>query len=224
MADREVDLRPLIIFDFDGTLADTWDWLANEIVAGAPSLGYRAVTREELESLRSISTREVFKTLGISWWRTVKVARHLRRSAEARMNEIRLFDGASELIEAVHSAGWVIALVSSNSEVVVRHVLGGRLMPLVKQVDCGGAVFGKASKLKRVLRNCGVERGNAVFVGDETRDLDAAEAAGIRGLAVEWGYASADLLRRVAPGRTVASMNDLERMLVTSRIDLGKRT
>ena len=72
MIDRCAGRRSLIIFDFDGTLADTWDWLADEVVSGAPSLGYRAVSREELESLRSLSTRQVFKKLGISWWRMFK--------------------------------------------------------------------------------------------------------------------------------------------------------
>ncbi len=213
MIDRFAGRRSLIIFDFDGTLADTWNWLADEVVSGAPSLGYRTVSREELESLRSLSTRQVFKKLGISWWRMLKVVRHLRSRAEARMSEIQLFEGAAELIEAVHAAGSAVALVSSNSETVVRHVLGGRLMPLIGQVDCGGAVFGKASKLKRVLRQYGTEIGTAIFVGDETRDLDAAKAVGIQGLAVEWGYAAPKLLRDAAPAWTAASMDDLARML-----------
>ena len=208
------DAGSLIIFDFDGTLADTWDWLAEEVVAGAPLLGHRTVSREELEHLRAFSTREVFKKLGISWWRMPKVAKHLRSRAAARMAEIQLFDGASDLLEAVHATGSDIALVSSNSEAVIRHVLGARLMPFVKLMDCGGAVFGKASKLKRVLRKCGTNAKDAVFVGDETRDLDAADAAGVRGLGVEWGYAAPELLRRAAPGRTAASMEDLRRVLV----------
>ena len=214
MIDRRAGRRSLVIFDFDGTLADTWDWLADEVVSSASPLGYRTISREELESLRSLSTREVFRTLGISWWRMFKVARHLRSRAEARMSEVRLFEGAAELIEALHAAGSALAVVSSNSETVIRHVLGGRLMPLVGQVDCGGAVFGKASKLKRVLRKYGTEIATVVFVGDETRDLDAAAAAGIQGLAVEWGYATPKLLRDAAPGRTAASMDDLARMLV----------
>lgn len=135
------------------------------------------------------------------------------------MADIRLFDGATELLEAVHAAGSDIALVSSNSQAVIRHVLGGRLMPLVRLMDCGGAVFGKASKLRRVLRKCGTQPSHAVFIGDETRDLDAAAAAGIRGLAVEWGYAVPELLRRVAPGRTAASMEDLRRRLLPTSME-----
>ncbi len=213
MLDRNAGRRSLVIFDFDGTLADTWDWLAAEVVSGAGLLGYRAVSRDELEGMRSLSTREVFKRLGISWWRMPRVARHLRRRAVARMNAMRLFDGASDVIEAVHANGIAIAVVSSNAEPVIRHVLGGRLMSLVEQVDAEGTVFGKASKLKRVLRKSGTAPSRAIFVGDETRDLEAAEAAGIRGLAVEWGYATPDLLRHAAPGGTVSSMDALERVL-----------
>lgn len=209
MTDKSAGWQSLVIFDFDGTLADTWDWLATEVVSSAALLGYRPVTREELESLRSFSTREVFKKLGISWWRMPKVAGHLRRRAEARVGDIRLFEGASDLIEAVHADGSAMAVVSSNSEKVIRHVLGERLMRLIEQVDSGGAVFGKATKLKRVLRKSGTAPSRAVFVGDETRDLDAAKAAGIRGLAVEWGYAAPALLRDAAPARTAASMDDL---------------
>ena len=207
-------LPMLVIFDFDGTLADTWPWFAEEIVRSAERFRYRSLTRSEVEQLRALGTREILKTLGIPQWRVYRLAAHMRRHAEAAAGGVQLFTGVPELIAALHEAGVTLAVASSNSEATVRQALGQRLAALVQFYACKAAVFGKAAKFRRLVRRAGVEPGRTIAVGDETRDVEAADIAGIRGVAVEWGYAEAALLRAFAPGRTVASVSELTDMLL----------
>ena len=84
---------------------------------------------------------------------------------------------------------------------------------MVDLYACNATVFGKAAKFKRIMGKAGIAPSETVAVGDETRDLEAARAAGIRGLAVEWGYAEAALLRAAAPGRTASLVSDLTDIL-----------
>ena len=54
---------------------------------------------------------------------------------------------------------------------------------------CSASLFGKRAKIRRVLRQAGVRPGEALYIGDEIRDLDAARASGMAFGAVSWGYA-----------------------------------
>lgn len=211
---RQKNGPALAIFDFDGTLADTWDWMADELVEGAGPLGYKQTTRAELEKLRSLNTREVLKALHVPWWRVPRLAAHLRNRAIAKADKMRLFEGVPELLEALHRRGVLLAIISSNPDTVVRRVLGDALTRLIDRVDCGASVFGKSAKIKRMVRRTGIAKADVVAIGDETRDVEAAQAAGIRGVFVEWGYADPALLRDLAPGRTVASVDKLADFLM----------
>jgi phosphoglycolate phosphatase len=204
---------PVVIFDFDGTLADTWPWFANELVHGARRLHRRPVTREEVEQFRSLTTREIFKALQIPWWQIPLIARHMRRRAAESADLLHLFDGVPGMIIALRRAGVRLAIASSNSERTIRRVLGDDLAVMVEHYACNAAVFGKAAAFRRVMRRFRASPVNTVAVGDETRDLEAAEKAGIAGIGVGWGYADVQLLR-LSTQRIVTTVDELQQTLL----------
>src|SRR4029078_6992160 len=90
------------------------------------------------------------------------------------------------------------AIVSSDSEASVRQVLG----PATSQItrfDCGAALFGKHWKFRRVARKLGAKLWETICIGDETRDIEAANAAGMDSGAVAWGYALPAALQAAGP-------------------------
>jgi phosphoglycolate phosphatase len=112
---------------------------------------------------------------------------------------IALFDGVDAALRALHAQGVRLAVVSSNSEHNVRKVLGQELPALVDSFDCGASIFGKASRIRAALRLAGVTPRDAIYVGDQGTDADAAHKAGVAFGAVHWGYATIESLRRHAP-------------------------
>jgi phosphoglycolate phosphatase len=204
----------LVIFDFDGTLADSWPVAADELVAAAATFGYRQLTRSQVESLRGLPTREVFKELGISRWRIPKIAAHLRCRFERSAAQIKLFNGIPEMLGALTEAKILTGVVSSNSQATIATVLGTANMRHVAQMECGASVFGKSRLFRRMMRKMGAAPSVTIAVGDETRDLDAAAKAGILGLGVEWGCARPELLRSMAQGRTFRTVEELTSALI----------
>jgi phosphoglycolate phosphatase len=83
----------------------------------------------------------------------------------------------------------------------------------VHDFDCGAAIFGKATKFRRVVRRAGVAPAEALGVGDEGRDIDAATAANVASAAVTWGYATRPLLESRLPTHVVTSVGELEGLL-----------
>ncbi len=186
-------MRPsLVIFDFDGTLADSAGWFARTLNGVARRYRFREVTRAEMEAMRDEDTRAMLARLGIARWKLPFIARHMRQLMARDIAEIDLFPGVASMLEALDRAGIAVAIVSSNAERNVRAVLGPVLSARVR-FACGSSLFGKATRMKRLVRRCGAER--ALAIGDELRDLEAAKRAGIAFAAVAWGYAGAAALR-----------------------------
>jgi phosphoglycolate phosphatase len=119
---------------------------------------------------------------------------------------IPLFAGIDQALRALAQAGVRLAIVSSNSEHNVRQVLGPQLEALIGQYECGMSIFGKASRLRSVLRHSNVDACNAIYIGDQGTDAEAARKAKVPFGAVRWGYATIEALRQHNPAHEFDSV------------------
>ncbi|GLS43680.1 HAD hydrolase-like protein [Methylobacterium brachythecii] len=189
----------LVVFDFDGTLADTYDWFASVINDVADRYHFRRAEEHEAELLRGMDARGVMRHLGISSWKLPFIARHMHRLAARDVATIRLFPGIDDLLIELEAAGFVLAVVSSNTEANIRYVLGPALATRFQHFACGASVFGKAKRLRAVMKAAGVAPSETLAIGDEIRDGDAARQAGCAHAAVSWGYNRAEALAARRP-------------------------
>ena len=164
----------------------------------------------ELQALRGAPTREIVRAIGAPTWKIPFIARRLRQMSEASAGEIALFPGASDLLGGLRAAGVATAVVSSNSEAAIKGVLGEGTLRAIDHLDCGAALFGKASRLRKLTRRFGVAPAEAVYVGDETRDIEAARRAALDSVAVSWGYATREVLADQSPSALVGTISELK--------------
>ena len=199
----------LAIFDFDGTLADSATWVRSVINHVALRYGFRQVTDEELEELRGQPSAAIIRYLGVPAWKLPLIARHMRQLIARDAHQIKLFDGIDALLSSLVECGVTIAIVTSNSEANVRHILGDRNAKRIDHYACGASLFGKAAKFRSVLKLTRASPDRTIAIGDEVRDLEAARKAGLTVGAVGWGYATVDLLRAQQPDYLFLSMDDI---------------
>jgi phosphoglycolate phosphatase len=133
-------------------------------------------------------------------------------------DQIRLFEGAGDLLRRLQGGGITLAIVSSNSEENVRRILGPENAALISIYACGASIFGKAAKFRRVLRRSQLSRGEILCIGDKTRDIEAAAAQGLASGAVTWGYATADVLRAHGPTLVFDHMDDIAALLTAEPV------
>ncbi len=189
----------LAIFDLDGTLSDSFPWFLRIVNTVADRHGFRRIAEHEIEPLRAQGAREIMRRLGVPAWKLPFIARDMRRMKAAALAEIPLFPGAGAMLQALAARGIATAMVSSDHEANVRRALGPDNARLIAHYACGASMFGKSRKFREVLRMAGVPAAQAIAIGDELRDREAARAAGIAFGAVAWGYASAGALRASNP-------------------------
>jgi phosphoglycolate phosphatase len=206
----------LALFDFDGTLADSQDWFLGIFDQVADRFGYRRLAPGDRERLRGLETKAILHDLGVPTWKLPMIAKHVRGLASRDIDQIRLFPGAAEMLAELKSGGVPAAVVTSNDEGNVRRVLGAAAAH-VAHFACGASLFGKASKIRGVLKAMRAEKRGAIFVGDEIRDAAAARDAGIDVGLVAWGYADPDFLRSLSPTLFFERMEEIAPALIPAR-------
>jgi phosphoglycolate phosphatase len=198
----------LYIFDFDGTLANSEPWF-REVWGGiAEKFGLPRLSNAQLDELRGLSSRQILKALKVRMWRLPQIARHFHALSELAPPH-PLYPGIAELLRTLRARGARIAIVSSNTETVVRKALGRELSALVCHWGCKASLFGKAPKFRKAIRTLAVPKSAVVAIGDETRDIDAARAVGVACAAVRWGLATEAAIARMAPDFCLSSPQEV---------------
>jgi phosphoglycolate phosphatase len=214
IAPEEPPGRPkLLIFDFDGTIADTLDAGVTILNKLAVEFGFRPLHPKDLERVRDMRTRQLMKFLGIPTRKMSRIARRGSEELYACIHSIQPLPGMPEALRELQTLGFALGIITSNTEVNVQIFLRGHGLDLFDFVRCSSKLLGKARMIRSVIRRQHVRAADILFVGDETRDIEAAKKAGIRIAAVTWGYNSRRSLEAMKPDFVFESPKELVAML-----------
>jgi phosphoglycolate phosphatase-like HAD superfamily hydrolase len=200
----------LVIFDYDGVLADTLDDLIHFGQEACNQLGVKhVVTKEDLSNLEVMSFATYGRACGVPESlidKFVKISLNLFAEKESPP---AIFDGLSEVISHL-SAHHKLAIVTTNTSQNVHAFLAKHgldsLVHAVYGVDTPGS---KAQKIS-IARERFVENEEAVFmIGDALSDVRAAKEAGVSSIVVTWGHQSLETLLRGEPEYVVNSPREL---------------
>jgi len=189
----------LVIFDFDGTVADSFGWFLDVFDEVADRFRFHRLERDRIDHLRGLSTAELLRHHGVPLWKVPMIAAHARRLQGQNLQAITVFTGMDAVVAQLRGQGIGLALVTSNAHANVARILAPETLAAFDQVSCGASLLGKTAKFRAVLKAAKIAPADALSIGDELRDIEAARATGIAAGAVGWGYALADRLRREGP-------------------------
>jgi phosphoglycolate phosphatase len=198
----------LAIFDFDGTLADSFPFFLRAQQVLADRHGFARVEPAEVQSLRRSSVAEVIERSRLPVWKLPRVARDFRtmmREAEG----VGLFAGVEAMLGDLAARGVVLGLLTSNARDNVERVMGAEAFGRFAHVECGMSILGKRPRIRAMLRRAGARPAEAIYIGDQDSDGEAANAEGVAFGAVAWGYAAMEVLRRCAPKHEFAQVGDI---------------
>lgn len=190
----------VLIFDFDGTIADSFEVIVRLANRLALEFGYPVVQPDEIATLQNLSSREIVRQSGIPPWKFPFLLRRLQRELNQEIGQLQLIPGMQETLLALHQRGDRLGIVTSNSCANVYAFLAAQnLTPAFEFVDSGLSLFGKGRIIQRVLHQHRLNPAEVLYVGDETRDIEAAHHIGIPVVAVTWGFNSRQALAAAQP-------------------------
>lgn len=198
-----------MLFDFDGTLADTFPAVVELLPRLARELRFRDPGVQGIEALRGLPTRRILSELGIPWWKVPLVVWRARALLSSLGGPVRLFPGVAGMLRDLDEGGVEWGIVTTNGLAIVREALRGGDAPEPGWLEAGIGLFGKRRRLLRMVQARGLDPSRVVLVADETRDIDAARSAGIAFVGVSWGYATAEVLREAGAPEVIATVQRL---------------
>lgn len=194
----------LVIFDFDGTLADSYPWFLSVYDHLASYFQLPRMEKDDLEKLRGVELPKILKERKISPIKAVQIGAYLKQLMNAQIHRVPLVEGMQSVIDSLAEHKIKMAVVSSNAEENVRQVLGLQNASRFVDFECGVSLLGKKVKFMNILRKSGVPADQALSIGDELRDLKASRQAGIDFGAATWGYTDSEILRLHCPDALLA--------------------
>ncbi|MGF1577770.1 MAG: HAD-IA family hydrolase [Gemmataceae bacterium] len=188
----------LLVWDFDGTLADTLGSALEVYNVMAEKYGFERI--EDPESVRTFTARKFIRHHKIPILRLPSLIREYLRIQNDRMEEIELNVGILDSLLAMKDHGVRHGIISSNSQENISVCLqANKVENLFDFVIGYPRLFGKSRAIKRRLKAEKVTNDSVLYVGDEIRDIEAAKKANIDVAAVTWGFNTADSLAEHAP-------------------------
>jgi phosphoglycolate phosphatase len=201
--------RGTIIFDFDGTLANSVDLIFDLYNSHTEEFGYLPVHKHEFPELRRMGYAKAMRLKKIKARRLPKIIATLSKEMRKSMDKVYPYEGIVELLTTLRLEGFSIGVLTSNQASLVQEFFKKHSFPNFDFVVSEKTIFGKDKALKKIIRSFALEKQRVLYVGDEPRDVTASHKAGIRVIGVSWGLAGVEGFEVIAPDVLVHTPKEL---------------
>lgn len=219
MADARAPRRfALLVFDWDGTLADSTGLIAGCLQGACADLGLPVPADADARHVIGLgladALRHVAPTLPRD--RYAELTARYRDRFLARDGEIALFAGVREMLDELDAAGHLLAIATGKSRAgLARALAQQRIAGRFVATRCADEGFPKPhpDMLLHLMDRTGVAAESTLMIGDTTHDLELARNAGAAAIAMTHGAHPGAELSRLAPLAAVDSIAALREWL-----------
>ena len=206
----------LLIFDFDGTLANSYPWVVAILDELAEKFNAIPVDHSKLDELKNYPPRKIMKMHNVSIWKLPAILKFTRSRMKTNGESIKCFEGVGKMLQELKDNDIRLALVTTNTCETVRRVLGDDLYSFFHLFEDKISMFGKPAALKRIIRKSGLDRSEMLAIGDEIRDVEAAKKVNIPFGAVSWGFSTMDAMASHEPEHIFTEMSQIVDLVLSS--------
>ena len=208
-----MDTNDVLIFDFDGTIADTFHFLIEITNRLSNEFGFKAIEANEIAKLKDKSVGEALRYLNIPLVKVPMIAARARKELHKEIANVKPAEGLKDMLRQLKSLGVKMGILTSNSLKNVVEFVKNNELDLFDFVHTTPKIWSKNRSLKTLMRENQLDLLQVIYVGDETRDIIAPQKAGIRNVAVTWGYNSTKALQAHHPDHVIHHPQELLQLL-----------
>ena len=210
----------LIVWDWDGTLADSTGMITQAIVNAAAQVGLLTLDPQAASNIIGLGLRESIHALfgDIPAEKAQALARQYTVNYYAGESEIPLFAGAADTIKTLNKRGFKLAVATGKGRrglnLALEHCGLGNYFHATRTVD---ECFSKPhpQMLDELMDNLVTTPARTLMIGDSSYDLQMAQNAGVPAVAVTFGAQSREQLLNYQPIQIFNQFNDLSAWLLS---------
>jgi len=211
----------LLVFDWDGTLADSTRAIVDAINFASQDAGVPQPTEQASRDIIGLELRQALRVLFGDVDEDVlgQLVRRYQHHYSVLQDDIPLFDGVQEAMQELADAGYMLAVASGKGRNGLRHAiessgLADLIIACRSSDDCHSKPH--PQMLDEIMDELGVVSERAVMIGDTTFDLQMASNAGMASLGVTYGAQPRENLLPHSPLATFDSFATLHAWLRTN--------
>ena len=188
-----------LIFDFDGTVVDSASLYIKLCNNMSEELHVSPMSIESLRELSGLTIKQRCKKLNIPLYRLPVMNIMVQEKIKSHIHELQWISGIDHEILKLKNMGFNLTMISSNSVSIISRFFKNNNSNLFDEIYSSRGIFDKHHSIKALLKKYKIKRDEAIYIGDEFRDIKACKKAKIRILSVTWGYDSRELLIKGKP-------------------------
>ena len=205
-----------LIFDFDGTIANTYPFMFDLFNKTESRFKRDEFKFEDIHSKGLLTLKDELskKDKAISaylLWRSKRIFK--KETASLDLSFIPVFEGLSVVLEKLSKNNFLGILTSNNEDFVNGFLNAHGLSDYFGFIKCDSSFFGKHKNLNNVCDEFNLPKNRVFYVGDEDRDVLAAKKARVGSVAVSWGFNSENVLKKYKPDYLLNSPDELLKFL-----------
>lgn len=213
-------MQPLLVFDLDGTLAETAGDLVRALNAVVEPEGLRSTSLADARHMVGAGAKALIRRAYAAQERALSDA-DLERLFQAFLvyyeahicEESTLFPGVVAALDRLEAQGFAFAVCTNKIEHPARKLLAALGIADRFRAICGQDTFAVAKPDPRILTmtvaQAGGALGDAIMVGDSAADIASAKAAGVPVIAVDFGYTDRPV-SELGPDRIISHFDALD--------------
>lgn len=202
-----------IFLDFDGTIADTMNESYDIYTQLVDEFKLNKLSYKECLKLRELNSREALKKIGLkSSLQTLLFFYKAKRKQNKMMNKIKPFYNFIKLLESLKDSYHFVICTSNLKKNVIKFLRNNHINFIDDILSCR-AIFSKEKKILKYIKKQEIDITKALYIGDETRDIESCKRINLDIAAVCWGYHEKDNLIRFFPEYLVEDTSDIKKIL-----------
>lgn len=210
-----------LIFDFDGTIANTLPFTFEKIIELSKKYKVKGEQEEIIKKVRQFQPRQLMKEFNISWFKIPIILWEIRKAQRLlseKIDRIKIFPNLKKVLKKLNKRGYLLFIYSSNIKKNINLFLEKEgIISLFRKVYTGRNLLGKDKDLIDILKKEGLKKGEIIYVADEVRDILACKKAGIRMIGVDWGLAGGKVLKNFEADFLVEKPEEILKILENNK-------
>lgn len=202
----------IVIFDFDGTIADTEQWTLDIYNELATKYGYKTYTIREMEEMKKMHLSKLLTVPDIPYSKVFILLKEGQSILKKNINNVRAFtEDLKKILMQIRELTGTIGIISSNTKKNIRRFCKNKDIEM--DFIISSPLFTKEIKINRIINKYRVKPEEILYVGDEVRDIESSQKAGVKIASATWGYNDKELLSESNPDYLIDSISELIEIL-----------
>jgi phosphoglycolate phosphatase len=195
-----------LIFDFDGVICNSLDEAVKTV---NEFLVNQKLPTTSLREIRRVGVLTLIERYKIPKIKIPKLLIMGRKAISKKIPYLKPFPNILKMLAKLSEKHQLFIITSNSKQNVYKFLKRYKSEKIFLKIDDSKNLFGKEGKIKRIIGFYKLNKFLSYYIGDETRDVLAAKRAGIKSVAVSWGYESKSVLRKANPDLLISRVEEL---------------